>query len=80
MSTSCSAPRWSTRPTAGTVRARHRLLAELAADLASDADLRAAHRRLLEYAAGPGERSRHLLAVGDRAGAYAEAVRAAEEA
>ena len=68
------------RPTAGTVRARHRLLAELAADLASDADLRAAHRRLLEYAAGPGERSRHLLAVGDRAGAYAEAVRAAEEA
>ena len=72
--------RWSTRGASRTLRARHRLLAELAAELAGDEELRGAHRRLLATSVRPGERSRHLLALGDRAGAYAEAVRAAGQA
>lgn len=63
-----------------TLRVRHRLIAELAAEFATEDELRAAHRRLLDNATAPGERSRHLLGLGDRAGAFTEAQRAADHA
>jgi DNA-binding CsgD family transcriptional regulator len=60
----------------GSIAARHALLAETAAAALSDEERRHLHLRLAALLEDPGERARHYADAGDRARAFAEAMRA----